>query len=233
MGLDVESRSSESPYIDRVWRSRSDAAGLMMSVATAQLELVFWEYRGVVSAAVRGPESRAAEASILEGTTSFGITFALGVTMPRLPVRPLVDGAAEIPDVTDRTFWLGGSTWRRPDFDNAEAFVRRLARDGVLAADPIVTAVLRGARPEVSDRTLQRRFAAATGLTREAVRQIGRARRAAVLIRQGMPAIEVVHHLGYFDQPHLVRSLTRYIGRSATRLNDPGLPDPLSLLYKT
>ncbi|MFI6567132.1 helix-turn-helix domain-containing protein [Streptomyces sp. NPDC050534] len=75
-----------------------------------------------------------------------------------------------------------------------------------------------GAAPRVSARTLQRRFVAATGLTRGAIRQIHRAREAAVLIQEGLSAQEVVHRLGYFDQPHMARSLTRYIGRTATGL---------------
>ena len=93
--------------------------------------------------------------------------------------------------------------------------------------------MLDGALPDVSDRTLQRRFLAATGLTRGAIRQIHRARRAAVLVQEGVPAQEVVHRLDYFDQPHLARSLTRFIGRTATQLGDPVPVEPLSLLYKT
>jgi AraC-like DNA-binding protein len=128
---------------------------------------------------------------------------------------------------------LKGSAWRLPDYDNAEEFVRRLVREGVLDRDPIVAEVLRGASPDLSERTLQRRFVAATGLTRGAIRQIDRARQAAVLIQEGVPAQDVIHRLGYFDQPHLARSLTRYIGRTATQLGDQDQPEPLSLLYKT
>jgi hypothetical protein len=43
----------------------------------------------------------------------------------------------------------------------------------------------------------------------------------------------VIHRLGYFDQPHLARSLTRYIGRTATQLRARDPSEPLSLLYKT
>ncbi|MFF4121814.1 helix-turn-helix domain-containing protein [Streptomyces sp. NPDC001714] len=93
--------------------------------------------------------------------------------------------------------------------------------------------MLDGATSDVSERTLQRRFLAATGLTRGAIRQIHRAREAAVLIQEGASAQDVVHRLGYFDQPHLARSLTRYIGRSATQLSSPDRTEPLSLLYKT
>ncbi len=108
-----------------------------------------------------------------------------------------------------------------------------MAREGVLVCAPIVAAVLGGASPDVSERTIQRRFAAATGLTRGAVRQIDHARQAAVLIQEGVPAHDVIHRLGYFDQPHLARSLSRYVGRTATQLIDQDPPEPLSLPHKT
>ncbi|MEU2337226.1 helix-turn-helix domain-containing protein [Streptomyces sp. NPDC013172] len=233
MGLEIESRPSELPYIERVWRSRSDEVGRMTSIATSHWELVFWEHHGRVHAAVLGPEPEACLAPVPENATFFGISFALGTSMPHVPVSRLVGSSAEIPDVTRRSVWLKGSAWHPPDYDNAEAFVRRMVREGVVDCDPIVPAVLDGAAPGVSERTLQRRFVAATGLTRGAVRQIHRAREAALLIQDGTSAQDVVHRLGYFDQPHLARSLARYIGRTATQLNSPDRTEPLSLLYKT
>jgi hypothetical protein len=233
MGLEVESRPSDSPYIERVWRSRSHDVSRMTSIAASRWDLVFWQYRGQVSVAVQGPESRASTAPVPEDATFFGITFSLGTSMPHLPISRLIDGSAQIPDATRRSFWLKGSTWHLPGYDNAEAFVRRMVREDVLACDPIVAEVLRGASPDVSERTVQRRFVAATGLTRGAVRQIDRARQAAALIQDGVPAHDVIHRLGYFDQPHLARSLTRYVGRTATQLSDRGPSEPLSLLYKT
>lgn len=232
MGLVIESRASELPYIERVWRSRSDDVARMMSVATSHWELVFWEHRGRTQAAVLGPEPRASRAAVPEDAVFFGISFALGTSMPHIPVSSLVGGNAELPDVTRRSLWLKGSAWHVPDYDNAEAFALRMVREGIVDQDPIVPAVLGGARPDVSPRTLQRRFVAATGLTQGAVRQIQRAREAAVLVREGVPAQDVVHRLGYFDQPHLARSLSRYIGRTATRLSSPQGAEPLSLLYK-
>ncbi|WP_206325267.1 MULTISPECIES: helix-turn-helix domain-containing protein [unclassified Streptomyces] len=122
----------------------------------------------------------------------------------------------------------------RPDHDNAEAFVRRMLREGIADLAPVVTATLGGTgRPDVTERTPQRRFVAATGLTQGAIRQIHRARQAAVLIQEGVPAQEVVHRLGHFDQPHLARSLKRYVGRAATRLATPDTALPLSLPYNT
>jgi AraC-like DNA-binding protein len=236
--LKVESRASDSPYIERVWRSRSFEVDRMTSLATAHAELVAWEERGRVSVAVRGPETRASQAPVPEDAAFFGITFSLGTCLPHLPVGRLVDGAVEIPDVTGGvtggSFRLKGSSWRLPGYDDAEAFVRRLVREDILARDPIVAEVLRGGSPGLSERTLQRRFVAATGLTRGVIRQIERARQAVLLLQEGVAAGEVVHRLGYFDQPHLARSLNRFAGRTATRLSGPEDPgEPLSLLYKT
>jgi helix-turn-helix protein len=233
MALRIESRPSDSPYVERVWRSRSEDVGRMTSIATAHWDLVFWEHHGRVNVTVRGPESTTSPAPVPEDAAFFGINFALGTSMPHLPAHRLVDGSVEIPDATRGSFWLKGSAWHLPDYDNAEVFVRRMVREGVLVRDPVVTAVVGGAAPDLSERTVQRRFVAATGLTRGAIRQINRARQAAFLIQQGMPAHDVIGRLGYFDQPHLARSLARYIGRTATQLRHPDPPEPLSLLYKT
>jgi hypothetical protein len=87
--------------------------------------------------------------------------------------------------------------------------------------------------PCLTARTVQRRVVAATGLTRGAIRQIERARQAAMLLGEDLAPREVVQRLGYYDQPHLARSLARFIGRTATELRRPNLDDPVSLLYKT
>ncbi|MEU5877400.1 helix-turn-helix domain-containing protein [Spirillospora sp. NPDC047279] len=233
MGLEIESRASGSPFVARVWRSRSARDDRMTSVANASWDLVFWERHGRVRAAVHGPESVVSPAPVPTDATFFGINFALGTSMPHLAADRLVDGHVEIPGVTRRSFWLKGSAWHLPGYEDAEAFVERLVREEILVRDPVVAAVARGEPAGLSERTVQRRFVAVTGLTQGAARQIARARRAAVLLREGVPAGEVVHRLGYFDQPHLARSLSRYIGRTAGELGAGEPPEPLSLLYKT
>ncbi|MFI6366249.1 helix-turn-helix domain-containing protein [Nocardia sp. NPDC050630] len=70
----------------------------------------------------------------------------------------------------------------------------------------------------MAERTLERRFRAVTGLTQGAVRQIGRARTAALLLTSGEAPGEVVNKLGYYDEPHLARALRRYVGRTARQL---------------
>jgi len=86
--------------------------------------------------------------------------------------------------------------------------------------DPLVAEVRRGDTPAVSERTVERRFRAATGLTRGAVRQIERARAAATLLATGLPVADVVSRLEYFDAPHLAHALHRYVGRTARQLRE-------------
>lgn len=233
MPIDSVDRGSDSPYVMRVWRGRTSGEGRMTSIATSTWELVFWEERGVVRAAVRGPETTASTVDIAGDSESFGITFAHGTAMPHLPVAALVDDERESPHVTGRTFALRGEQWEIPGPDDAELLVERLTRAGVLVRDPLVDDVVRGGTARVGSRSVQRRVVAATGLTQGAIRQIHRAREAAVLLGEGAAPLDVVHRLGYYDQPHLARSLQRFIGRTATQLRQrDGAADPLSLLYK-
>ena len=232
MPLENEDRPSDSPYVHRVWRSRASGVARMTSVATSTWELVFWEHGGGVHAAVRGPETTATSADVPDGSRSFGITFAHGTSMPHLPPARLVDSALESPYVTATSFLLRGDEWLMPDFESAEQFVARLVREGVVVRDPLVDDVIAGETPEVGTRSVQRRVVAATGLTQGGIRQIERARQAAILLVEEAAPLEVVDRLGYYDQPHLARSLQRFIGRTATDLRRRDAAEPLSLLYK-
>ncbi|WP_330232756.1 AraC family transcriptional regulator [Nocardia sp. NBC_00508] len=228
MGLLFETRASDSPWIASVWTCRSEQVAEMTSVATETWGLVFWEQEGTAYAGVTGPESRTGTAPVPESATFVGIQFAVG-TSPRAVAAPsLVDSGILLPDVTHRTFWLDGARWETPHPDDAEALVHRLVRDGVVIHDRLVAQTLRGHRPAVTDRTLERRFRAATGLTRGAVRQIGRARTAAALLTSGEAESDVVGTLGYYDEPHLARALRRYVGRTARQLRE-GLGGAIAL----
>ncbi|SFR93383.1 hypothetical protein SAMN04487846_0792 [Microbacterium sp. cf046] len=233
MPIESEHRGSDSPYVARVWRGRTSGRETMTSIATSTWELVFWQEDGVMHAAARGPETAASSARIDGESTSLGISFAHGASMPHLAIPGIVDGSVESPHVEGRTFVLVGEEWEVPDFDNAEQFVARLVRAGVLTRDPLVDEVVWGGIARVGTRSVQRRVVTSTGLTRSAIRQIDRARSAAVLLAEGIAPLEVVNQLGYYDQPHLARSLQRFIGRTASELRSPPEgADALSLLYK-
>ena len=84
--------------------------------------------------------------------------------------------------------------------------------DEVLAYDPLVNAVLQGEPTEMSPRTVRHRFLRATGLTQSHILQFERARQAERLLQQGWSILDTVFEAGYFDQPHLTRSLKQFIG---------------------
>jgi AraC-like DNA-binding protein len=218
--LRFETRRSDSPWVDTVWTCTSEQVTEMTSVAGVRWGLVFWEQAGRAHASVTGPETRTGTAPVPEGATFTGIDFAVGTSLRAVPTAALVDGGIGLPDTTRRMFRLDGERWETPGPDDAEALVARLVRAGIVVRDQLVAELLQGHRPAVSERTVERRFRSATGLTRGAVRQIERARTAAELLAAGVRAADVVAKLDYFDEPHLARALRTYVGRTAKQLRE-------------
>jgi AraC-like DNA-binding protein len=179
---------------------------------------------------VRGPETKATPLDCSADGEWLGIRFKLGTVMPHLPASALVDGSVNLPDASSRSFWLHHSTWQVPDFENADTFVDRLVRDGLLVREPLVQAVLQDQLKDLSVRTAQRHFLRTTGLTHSAVRQIERARYATRLLQQGRSILDVVYDAGYYDQPHLSRALKYYIGQTPAQLMDRSRSQQLSFL---
>jgi methylphosphotriester-DNA--protein-cysteine methyltransferase len=121
-------------------------------------------------------------------------------------------------------------SWEYPTFENADTFVARLVRKGIVACDRSVDALVCGEPDALSRRSAQRHFARATGITHAKFRKIERARHATILLREGVPILDVVHLAGYFDQPHLTRSLNVLIGQTPAEIAQGR--KQLALLYK-
>ncbi|HEY3726177.1 MAG TPA: AraC family transcriptional regulator [Solirubrobacteraceae bacterium] len=213
-----EQRSARSPMIERTWQTRSEPEESFVSVAVSHLEIVVTRQWGTAQLTVRGPETRATTASIPEDAVFFGIQFSLGTFMPSLPPGQLVDRSLTLAQATKASFWLGGSRLELPGPDNVDLFVARLVRAGLLVHDPVAAAALRGNVQGLSARSVERRVSRATGLTRGAIRQIRRAERAVELLSRGVPPLDAAHHAGYADQPHLTRSLKRFVGRTPSQI---------------
>jgi hypothetical protein len=196
-------------------------------------ELVVTKHNGSMTLTVRGPETRATPLHCSVQAEWIGIILKLGAFMPQLPDDKLVNGAIDLPQATDSAFWLHGAAWEYPTYDNADTFVTRLVRAGLLVRDPVVGATLHHQPQDLSPRSIQRRFVRATSLSQGAIRQIERARHATILLRRGVPIVDVVAQVGYADQSHLTRSLKHFIGQTPARLVHPLASEPLSLLFKT
>jgi AraC-like DNA-binding protein len=167
---------------------------------------------------VVGPVTASGELPYIEGVELLWIKLKLGTFMPHLPTTDFRDAEITLPEAASQSFWLKGSAWQFPDFENADTFVDRLVREDILAHDPVVNAVLLGHTEDMASRTLRYRFSRATGLTQSHVRQVERAQRAAALLRHGISIPDTVYELGYFDQPHLTRSLKRWIGHTPAQI---------------
>lgn len=233
MLLTFEERPSDSSFIERIWRTKSERAGAFISLALSHWQMCVWRHNGKTNLTVRGPETKATPTPVPENTEYFGIVFKLGTFMPNLPASNLVDGNLTLPDAKSTSFWLNGSEWQFPDYENADTFVDRLMRDGLLVCEPVVDATLQGQLKELSLRSIQRRFLRAIGLSHSAVYQIERARQATILLKQGVSILDTVDQLGYADQPHLTRSLRRLIGQTPAQLIGKSTPEQLSFLFKT
>lgn len=218
MEIEGAVRTSDSPMVEMVWHTASSQPMDFMSVAATNWEIVFSRVRGETTIAVRGPETTASKALIPDDAEFFGIVFKLGTFMPHLPVRSLVDSMVTLPFAAGRSFWLNGSAWQMPNYENADTFVEVLARTSMLVREPVVEDALTGRVADLSLRSVQRRFVNATGITHGTVVQIQRARQAAALLEEGLSILDTVERAGYADQPHLTRSMRRFFGLTPAQI---------------
>ena len=207
-------RPSNSPFIESIWQTQSQGEGAFISTAETHWELVVMKHKGQRTVALRGPETKARYARFPMDAEFFGIVFKHGAFMPHLPVSALANEEVTLPQAMNGAFWLHGAAWELPQFENADVFVTQLVRQELLVHDPVVEAVL-GNRPlDMSLRTVQRRFLRATGLTRGTFEQIKRAQQAVALLQKGTAITDTIFQAGYADQPHLTRSLKRFVGHT-------------------
>ncbi|MEQ8672712.1 MAG: AraC family transcriptional regulator [Aggregatilineales bacterium] len=213
-----EGRLSSSPYIESIWRGQNGSNYAVVCPADGRWNMLFTRYNGKVKLAVEGPRTRATPKTQPEGNEFLTIVFALGTFLPNIPAGNLLDSDVFLPQAAHKSFWLDGDTWETPSFENVETFVEHLVRNDVLVADPLVKAVLQDQAPELSERTLRRRFVQATGLAPNLIGQIERALQAHRLLENGAPILDAVYEAGYADQPHLTRSLKRFIGYTPAQI---------------
>jgi len=210
----MDERPADSPFVERIWRTRSAPHAAFISVAASYWQIVVWRQAGQTHVTLRGPETTATAVPIPAEAEFIGITIRLGAHLTGAAMEALVDRDHTFPPGVAGSFRLDGSTWDFPDYDNAEVFVDRLARRGLIASDPLVTDLLQGQPAELTRRSVERRVRRATGLTLGRIRQIERAHDAAALLEQGATILDTVARTGYADQPHLTRSLRRFVGRT-------------------
>ena len=110
MLITFEDRPSDSPVVERVWRSHSEQAGTFLSVAVCNWVMVVTRLAGRTFLTVRGPETRATAAECPADGEWIGVHFKLGTFMPLMPTAVLRDrNDVTLPGASGRSFWLNGS----------------------------------------------------------------------------------------------------------------------------
>jgi AraC-like DNA-binding protein len=230
MGFIFEERTSDSPYIETVTQGRTEGHGSTVRPAETHWHMVLLRLAERSRLIVVGPLTTSGVVPYGAGAELLWIKLKLGTFMPHLPTRAFLDTQTILPGETRDSFWLNGTSWQFPDFDNVETFVQHLAHDDVLVRDPVVDAALQDRPLDLAERTVRHRFLRATGQTQGHIRQMQRAQQAAALLAQGTPILDVVDRLDYFDQPHLTRMLKRFTGYTPAQIARTG---ELAVSYKT
>jgi hypothetical protein len=218
MSFIVEQRPSDSPLVERVMHGHTASAGLAIRPAENHWHLVLTRFVGKTRMLAVGPLTIAGALPYQAGVELLWIKLKLGTFMPHWPFAQLLDTETPFPEATRQTFWLHGSAWQFPTYENADTFVSQLVRAEVLAHDPLVSAVLDHQPTDLSPRTVRYRFLRATGLSQNQIHQLARARWAEGLLRQGRSILDTVAEAGYADQPHLTRALKQWIGYTPAQL---------------
>ena len=218
MSFAVIQRPSDSSYVETIMHGHSVGAGTIVRPAENHWHIVLVNHEGKMELRLVGPWASAGKLQYIDGIELLWIKLKLGTYMPHMPTRSLLNAETALPLAAGKSFWLKGAAWQFPTYENADTFVTRLVHQEILAHDPIVNAALQDQFIKTSPRTIRHRFLHATGLTQSHIRQMRRAQQAVTLLGQGTPILDTVYQLGYYDQPHLTRSLKQFFGYTPAQL---------------
>lgn len=218
MGFLYDERDSDSPFIDTIMRGRTEGNGITIRPAESCWHMVVVKTGGTVLPLIVGPLTAAGSLVYIEGVELLWIKFKIGTYMPHMPIKDMLNRETTLPGAAGASFWLNGSAWHIPTFENADTFADRLVRANILARDPVIDAALQELPQDIAPRTVRHRFLHTTGLTQNHIRQVERAQRAAALLQSGVSILDAVFEAGYYDQPHLTRSLKQWIGQTPAQL---------------
>lgn len=219
MTIHYEQRLSDSTFVETITHGWTMRAGSPMRPAETHWHLVFVRENDNARALVVGPLTTAGVVSYQADAEILWIKFKLGTWLPHLPLKDFLDVETILPEAASQSFWLKGSAWQFPHYENVETFIDRLVRSDLLTHDPVVHTALQGHPPAMAARTVRHRFLQSTGLTQNHIYQFERAQRAVALLRQGVSILDTIDELDYFDQPHLTRALKQFIGHTPAQIS--------------
>lgn len=203
----------DMPFVDSVAQITATTDQTFVAAPDGSWGIVIIKRASGTHVLLTGITTRPLTLDIREGDQITSLAFKPGWFMPHTGLA--ANEAQTFQSLSGRSFWLNDSTSLEiPTFENAEAFIRRLQKEGWILQNEAVTAALEGSPKAMAQRTLQRHFLKTTGLTHNYLQQIYRANEAVALIKGGKSLPQVALEAGYADQPHMTRWLKHIIGSS-------------------
>lgn len=203
-----------------MWTARALTDGVYNATPDGSWDLIHIEKPdGLHLVFLTGQQSQPASVPYQAGEISIVISFAAHFFLQSGPLPP--DGAIiEFLPVVAGRFSFASLDLPLPTYDNAELIASELLSAGVLRKDPVVTGGLGLMNFAASERSLQRHFREATGLSQKDFEQIRRAQEAVRLLQAGGKPADVAVAAGYTDQAHMTKSIKRIMGRLPTKVGD-------------
>src|SRR5258708_20493562 len=125
-------RPSDSPFVHHIEWGIAPHEGVRVFQADSHWYLFVQKYNGRTRLGISGLMTKVQGVPHGAATECFGIRFAMGVFMPLLSNVNLVNNVMFLPEATSQSFWLNGSAWEFPPFENAAAFVNPLHPEQLL-----------------------------------------------------------------------------------------------------
>lgn len=218
MSFIYEEKPSRSQFVEVTWRTEDKTDGVYMAPADGCWDLIFITQDDKTRVLFSGPTTRPTPVGYRAGNKNLGIRFRPGTFMTQasaLAMRNVVD---ILPMQGERQFLLFDHTFTIPTYETADDLVAELEHLGFLGHDHVVSTVLSKRDPRMTDRSVQRHFMQATGLSAKSHRRIEQAQRAVDLLRNGHIPIEAAHEAGYADQAHMTRALKELTGHTPAEI---------------
>lgn len=193
------------------WSVEVTTGGCWTQPATEFWGLGFSSTSEGVGVELVGPAAHPQRFQMQAGDRFWGVELQAHVFLGSLP-KSSFELVQALPS-TAKTFQLGEREYPIPDEHHLGEIVDNLVAEGVLSTEPTVALALSG-RGRTGGRTLRRQVLEVTGLNRQQIAGMARARVAFKLLSEGVAIGEVVQLAGYSDQAHLTRSLRALAGRT-------------------
>lgn len=218
MSFIYEEKPSRSRYVEVIWKTEDKTDGVYIAPADGCWDLIFITQAGKTRVLFSGPTTQPTSMEYKAGNKNLGIRFKPGSFMalaPALAMRNVVD---ILPMSDERHFILFDHIFAIPNFETADQFVEQLEQRGFLGSDHVVSAKLKDRTLRMTDRSVQRHFKEATGMSAKSHQRIEQAQRAVALLRDGRSPTQAAHEAGYADQAHMTRTLKTLTGRTPAEI---------------